>query len=200
MKKAMGLMFVVGALLAMAVSASAASAAPTWRVGGVEVGGKANKVEVTTAGHLVFKGGGLEIGCNVKDKAFIWNEGGVGRDEITEFKIITAAPECETNIAGCKVTGATTTATAAAPWASLANLQAGVPFDEISGIGFTNTLAGCPVAEIVVAGAVNGEFDNATSSLKFTNTPGLTVTNLGGVPATVSGEDAITAPAEVELE
>lgn len=113
-KKLYGLLLPVLAVAALAATTSAAQAQPrffycmkpggnTWRftseatciAGTPEVTNgtwersfplPAKPLKVKTHGTVTFHALGNEIECQVKDKGTIWDESGVGHDEISEFK------------------------------------------------------------------------------------------------------------------
>lgn len=212
-KKLYGLLLPVLAILAFASMSAAAQAAPQWVVchkpGGktwmftslatcragkpkvtngewerINISGSAHKLKVKTKGTLTLKtANGIEITCTVKDKGSIWNEGGVGKDEITEFTNTSCtSPQCTTT--------ATITAVAASfPW--LTELFEGAFAEVRDSITGAQIEANCNGTKLVFnKGTLMPEINTTTGTAMFGENSGSLETE-AGLTATVAGNDEV---------
>jgi hypothetical protein len=168
------------------------------------VGGAGAKVAVTTKGTLSLLALGKEVTCTVDDKGLIWNVGGVGQDEITEFVNLNctgnACPTGTTTeliaLRGGAVLGA------ANAWPSKLEVVGGVVRDKITEIEIDLSCSGTAVDTFTGTltpkiNATNGtaEFGEGSGELEDAATPKNKAT-VDGTDTVVqeANEWAVTAP------
>jgi hypothetical protein len=140
------------------------------------------KEQVKTHGVLTLTGNnGLVIVCQVNDKGVIWNESGVGKDEVTEF----VNSNCKAEPEKCKPG---TIVASGLPWKTELELVAGVIRDKITGVTITvncgpgeePTLTGNLTPKIINSNPTFAEFGAGSGELVA-----------GALKGTVSGKDVL---------
>ncbi len=182
------------AVLAFAVVAADAQAAPHWYKKNVLVG--SIPVTTVTAGTLTLKALGAEIKCKVADKEEIWNpaSGGPGEDLMIAF--VPASP-CKNKVASAACPKGPIAVTAESlPWRTLLVSSTTTPTvirDLIFGVRLT---VGCSNS----AGAIGDVFEGTLSPevgsgvLNFGGPGGGTLVDSFSNPLEVVGADKIVAP------
>jgi len=153
-----------------------------WRIIPTTTATSQTKEQIKSHGVLTLAVGGVaEIRCQAQDHGVIWNEGGVGKDEVSEFvneNCVTVSGTCATP----KIT-----ANIKPPWQSeLIEPVKGTVEDEIKGISITVECGGSPIG-------FTGNLHPiaSTGMLEFVEASGKLEGPKGsGLSGTVKGKDA----------
>jgi len=143
--------------------------------------GKANAEQVKTHGRLELfvEALGQKIKCFTTDAGHVWNEGGVGKDEITKFvntQCITE-PKCSpVAVVAEKL-----------PWQTELFEEAGVIHDRVTGI---QVKVACGVILTPFSGTLTPLISTTNGSATFNKTTGF-LKNPEGVPGEVTGVDEV---------
>lgn len=174
--------FAVAAVVAAgAVALPAAAQADNWTSGGSVLVTNKN-VSLAGAIEMNAAGGALRVNCEVSGTATLLASGATGT--INTFVI--DASSCTTNLPGCAVSAASTSA----PWGVVGS-AAGSTIS-ISSVSFTNTLAGAGCGSLAgtktatANSALVASLGSSIASLS-PSSGGLTVTP-GGLPASLTGD------------
>jgi hypothetical protein len=158
----------------------------------------------SAAGELTLDVSGVFIlNCPSVTNGELWNE---GEEEAAVGELASFTPTasgCETNFPGCSVAAAHG---ANLPWgvgAHEALEESELDLFDLNEIEIVFELeSGCSIyglpKTISAAGSVTGTFDNPTSCIEFSESPGLILN--GVAPADLSGELCVTEPEGLELE
>jgi hypothetical protein len=178
-------MSVIAAFALSAVMASAAGAAPAWKVNGTELSGSETVVATSTTSKVTVAT--LETTCNATIAMTISNSGGTAASSVESMTL----SGCTTNAPACPVTATEAPNT---PWSGAGLSAGGNPYLKISGFDNRITYGGsCAISGIKFRyiGSIGGLFDNANTTLTFdeasATATGSSIKSAGETKTTYSG-------------